>query len=267
MSLEPSPAQSRDAAECWRCSADAGNRSFGASWAAYQQRLRAFPVVGEWWEPSLQTQCAGWPFPVLPWPLRRVSGSLEMSGHLYETVAPYQWTLQMQSPISGKVFTVDDDTHGAAMFVESCASDAIAYFDAGASQTRQCPDFPGAHQHRAAAGRMRRAGTPRAGYSPPAGYLLSLYRVRSSLHCWRCGCRPSQSSRFPRYPSRSQCAGSRSSTIPLAVSHVLSDSVAQQPTKGVSRIAAPISTATSLISSALTFTTSGCGRGLGASPR
>lgn len=134
--------QNQTAHQAEDCSADAGDRSFGASWAAYQHRLRAYPVVGEWSVPSLQTQCAGWPFPVQPWPLRRVSGSLEMSAHRYETTTPYQWALQMQSLIGGKVFTDDDDIHGSAMFVASCASNVIAYFDTGRPQTGSCPGFP-----------------------------------------------------------------------------------------------------------------------------
>jgi pimeloyl-ACP methyl ester carboxylesterase len=134
--------QNQTAYQALNCNVDTGNRSFGASWAAYQQRLRVFPVTGEMSPPAVQTECAQWPFPARPWPLRRVSGSLEMSGHRYETTTAYQWTLQMQSLIGGKVFTDDDDIHGSAMYVASCASQVIAYFDTGRTQTRQCPGFP-----------------------------------------------------------------------------------------------------------------------------
>jgi pimeloyl-ACP methyl ester carboxylesterase len=120
------------------CNEDAGDRGFGASWAAYQQRMRAYPVIAEMFGPSGQTRCAGWPFPVQPWRLRRTGGSLELSGHLYDTVTPYQWTAQMQSAIGGSVYTVDDDMHAGAIMVPACASHIIAYFDTGARQTGRC---------------------------------------------------------------------------------------------------------------------------------
>jgi hypothetical protein len=43
----------------------------------------------------------------------------------------------MQSVIGGDVFTVDDDIHGDATEVPSCASHVIAYFDTGRPQTGQ----------------------------------------------------------------------------------------------------------------------------------
>jgi pimeloyl-ACP methyl ester carboxylesterase len=78
------------------CNEDAGNRDFSSSWTAYQQRLRAYPVTGEVSAPSGQTRCAGWPFRVRPWRLHGGGGSLELSGHRYETTTPYGWTSQMR---------------------------------------------------------------------------------------------------------------------------------------------------------------------------
>jgi pimeloyl-ACP methyl ester carboxylesterase len=124
------------------CNEDAGNRDFASSWAAYQQRLGGYPVIGELFLPSGQTRCAGWPFPVQPWQLRRVGGSLELSGHRYDTVTPYQWTQQMRSVIGGDVYTVDDDIHAGAIMVPACAGHVIAYFDTGHPQTGQCPGVP-----------------------------------------------------------------------------------------------------------------------------
>jgi pimeloyl-ACP methyl ester carboxylesterase len=124
------------------CNEDAGNRSFGASWAAYQQRLHAYPVVGQAFTPLEQTRCAGWPFPVQPWQLRRTGGSLELSGHRYDTNTPYQWTLQMQSVVGGHIYTVDDDIHAGAINAAACASHIIAYFNTGMPQTGHCPGTP-----------------------------------------------------------------------------------------------------------------------------
>ncbi len=124
------------------CNEDAGNRDFGSSWAAYQQRLRTYPVIGELFPPSAQTRCAGWPFPVQSWQLRNTGGSLELSGHRYDTVTPYRWTQQMQSVIGGDLYTIDDDIHAGAITTSACAAHVIAYFDTGRPQTGQCPGFP-----------------------------------------------------------------------------------------------------------------------------
>lgn len=124
------------------CNEDAGNRDFDASWAAYQQRLRAYPVVGEAFASLGQTRCAGWPFPVQPWQLHHTGGSLELSGHRFDTNTPYQWTLQMQSVVGGHVYTVDDDTHAGAISVTACASDIVAYFSTGTPQSGHCSGTP-----------------------------------------------------------------------------------------------------------------------------
>ena len=147
------------------CNEDAGNRDFASSWAAYQQRLRAYPVTGELFPPPAQTRCAGWPLPVQPWQLRHADGSLELSGHRYDTVTPYQWTQQMHSVIGGDTYTVGDDIHAGAIMVPACASHVIAYFNTGHLQTGQCPGIPvpastTLPQH--SAGAPASAGTPRS---------------------------------------------------------------------------------------------------------
>lgn len=124
------------------CNDDAGDRGFADSWTAYQQRLRAYPVVGQAFPPLEQNQCPGWPFPVQPWQLHHTGGSLQLSGHRYDTITPYQWTFQMRSVLGGQVFTVLDDDHADAISVPACAGHIIAYFDTGVPQTGHCLGTP-----------------------------------------------------------------------------------------------------------------------------
>lgn len=125
------------------CNEDAGRRDFDSAWAAYQQRLIRYPVVGESGNSAIgQMRCQGWPLPLRPWRLHPSEGSLQLSAHRYETVTPSAWTTQMQSTIGGTVFTVNDDIHGSATVAPECAAHVVAYFDTGQPDTGQCPGMP-----------------------------------------------------------------------------------------------------------------------------
>jgi TAP-like protein len=114
--------------------------SFTSYWEDYQRRLARYPLVVR--GKPFYTQCAGWPLPVRPWELRRTAAPLEMSGHVWDPVTPYPWTLQMQSLIGGDVFTVNDDLHAGAECTAECTADIAGYFDTGTPGTSQCPGFP-----------------------------------------------------------------------------------------------------------------------------
>jgi hypothetical protein len=105
-------------------------------WHGYQRNLRRYPVTGDL--TALRPTCAGWTLPVQSFPLRRSSGSLEMSGHRYETSTPYPWVRQMQDTIGGQVFTVDDFVHGSLPFVPECAEHLVGYFDTGNPDNGSC---------------------------------------------------------------------------------------------------------------------------------
>jgi pimeloyl-ACP methyl ester carboxylesterase len=125
------------------CNEDSGQRAFGPAWTAYKQLLKSYPVTGELISPtSAGGRCAGWPLPRQPWHLRAVSGSLELSGHRYESTTPYVWTEQMQHAIGGKIFTVNDDIHASLLDVPDCAAHMLAYFDTGKRDTGHCPGVP-----------------------------------------------------------------------------------------------------------------------------
>jgi pimeloyl-ACP methyl ester carboxylesterase len=125
------------------CNDDTSPHDFASFWSDYQQWQQEFPItasLGMFTEP-----CAGWPVPTQPFHLRKVAGSLELSGHRYESVTPYPWVGQMQSTIGGTVFTANDDIHGSVPVVPDCAEHLAAYFmtgrpDHGECQGVQAPD-------------------------------------------------------------------------------------------------------------------------------
>ena len=145
------PAQGNDTAgQAYLCNEDTSARDFESLWNEYQRNLRRNPVTGDL--TALRPTCAGWTLPVQSLPLRRSSGSLQMSGHRYETSTPYPWVRQMQATIGGDVFTVDDFIHGSLPFVPECAEHLVTYFDTGTPDTGSCPGMqPGTPPEGAAA--------------------------------------------------------------------------------------------------------------------
>jgi len=112
--------------------------SFAAYWQAYQLTLARYPFG----QGSFGPQCAGWPLPVRPWPLRHTAAPLELSGHRWEVTTPYPWARQMQSLIGGNLFTVNDDVHADAPAASDCAGHIVSYFDTGTPDTGQCTGSP-----------------------------------------------------------------------------------------------------------------------------
>ncbi|WP_203784057.1 alpha/beta fold hydrolase [Paractinoplanes rishiriensis] len=111
------------------CNEDPSRLGFDAAWAAFQKRLADNPMTGR--ADDFSAGCAGWPLPVQPVRLRPGGGSLVLSGHRYETPSPYEWTLQTQAIVGGKVYTVDDDVHGSVLREPACAADLLSFFDTG----------------------------------------------------------------------------------------------------------------------------------------
>jgi pimeloyl-ACP methyl ester carboxylesterase len=126
------------------CNEDTGPRDFDSAWAAYQRRLVELPVTGR--ISQYTPGCEGWTLPPQPTRLHRDGSSLVMSGHRYESVSVYQWTLEMQRAVGGTVFTVEDDVHGSVLRVEECAAKLVAYFETGNPGARGCQGVPGPDQ-------------------------------------------------------------------------------------------------------------------------
>jgi len=112
--------------------------SFAAYWQAHQLTVSRYPFGQGGFGP----QCAGWPLPVRPWPLRHTAAPLEMSGHRWEVTTPYPWARQMQALIGGILFTVNDDVHADAPAVPDCAAHIVGYFNTGAPGPGQCTGSP-----------------------------------------------------------------------------------------------------------------------------
>jgi pimeloyl-ACP methyl ester carboxylesterase len=123
------------------CNEDAGSRDFETAWDAFQDRIRRYPVTGEF---SLSfPPCAGWPLPVQPVRMAHNDASLVMSAHRWETFSPYEWALQTKAAIGGSVLTVNDDVHGSTAALESdCAPRIAAYFLGGKPDNGQCQGVP-----------------------------------------------------------------------------------------------------------------------------
>jgi pimeloyl-ACP methyl ester carboxylesterase len=124
------------AGQAYLCNEDTSSRAFEPLWNEYERNLRRNPITGEM--TALRPTCAGWTLPVQTFQLRRSSGSLEMSGHKYETSTPYPWVWQMQDAIGGNVLTVEDFVHGSVPFVPECAAHVVAYFDTGNPDNGTC---------------------------------------------------------------------------------------------------------------------------------
>ncbi len=147
--LPPQPIPPADAPEqinptagqAMLCNDDTSPHDFASFWRSYQRIVARNPVTGSL---TLPTQpCAGWPTPAQPFQLRRTSGSLELSGHRYETLTPYPWTAQLQATIGGHVLTVNDDAHGSVPFTADCAEHLAAYFGTGRPDNGQCQGVTG----------------------------------------------------------------------------------------------------------------------------
>jgi pimeloyl-ACP methyl ester carboxylesterase len=112
-----------------QCNEDPSRLGFAAAWRAYQEILDRNPVTGR--ANRFDAGCAGWSPPVQRYRLRRVTAPLVLSGHRYEAVAPYQWTVETHALTGGQVLTVADDIHGSTLLPSDCATDMVGYFETG----------------------------------------------------------------------------------------------------------------------------------------
>ncbi|WP_222720296.1 alpha/beta fold hydrolase [Actinomadura sp. HBU206391] len=120
------------------CNEDTGLRDFASVWSAWRQRLERNPLTGDFGKFSAMVGCAGWTLPVTDTRVRDTGTSLQMSGHLHETMSPYTWTTEMQEIIGGAVLTVDDDVHGSVLMDPACGANVAVYFESGRLSWGRC---------------------------------------------------------------------------------------------------------------------------------
>ncbi|GAA1984512.1 alpha/beta fold hydrolase [Catenulispora subtropica] len=154
------------------CNEDTSDQSFDALWNEYRRNLATNPVTGDY--TGVRPSCAGWTLPPQAFTLRWSAGSLQMSGHVYETATPYPWVWQMQGVIGGTVLTVPDFIHASVGHVEECGEHMVAYFETGRPDNGTCP---GVQPEPAPA-----AGTAAAAVVPPAGRAQPLVYNPSKRH-------------------------------------------------------------------------------------
>ncbi|MFD0522999.1 alpha/beta fold hydrolase [Paractinoplanes durhamensis] len=163
------------------CNDDTGPHDFDTWWSRFQQWQRDFPVTGGFARPT--PPCAGWPVPAQPFQLWKAAGSLQMSGHRYESSTPYPWVGQMQSAIGGTVFTVEDDIHGSLVAVADCVERLTAYFRTGRPDGGHCEGVPVAgdeDDETQVAG--TRSAVAQLADAQPAGLTATKYDGRTADH-------------------------------------------------------------------------------------
>ncbi|MFF0723695.1 alpha/beta fold hydrolase [Streptomyces sp. NPDC004134] len=125
------------ASRAYLCNEDTSSREFEPLWHEYRRNLDRNPITGQM--TALRPTCAGWTLPVQRFPLRWSSGSLQLSGHSYETATPFAWARQMQDRIGGNLLTVEDFAHASVPFAPECAARLVAYFETGSPDDGTCP--------------------------------------------------------------------------------------------------------------------------------
>ncbi|MET8148889.1 alpha/beta fold hydrolase [Actinoplanes sp. NPDC049668] len=119
------------------CNDDTSPHDFPTFWRTYQSWQREFPITASLG--GFTQRCAGWPVPAgEPFTLRRSNGSLQLSGHRWESPTPYEWIAQVQAKIGGTAFTVEDDIHGSVARVPECTVHLEAYFLTGRPDSGGC---------------------------------------------------------------------------------------------------------------------------------
>ncbi|MEV6302726.1 alpha/beta fold hydrolase [Actinoplanes sp. NPDC051861] len=119
------------------CNDDTSPHDFPTFWKTYGSRQREFPITASL-APFTQ-MCAGWPIPTRePFQLRKSNGSLQLSGHRWESPTPFAWIAQAQAKVGGTAFTVEDDIHGSVARVPECTEHLEAYFLTGRPDSGGC---------------------------------------------------------------------------------------------------------------------------------
>ncbi|WGD36928.1 alpha/beta fold hydrolase [Lysinibacter sp. HNR] len=106
-------------------------------WRDYLRRAQEFPRTGSSRPPHPLSSavagvsaCTGWPHKPRNISARYSHGSLQLVGHLKETVTPAVWTQRAQQKIGGHLFMIDNGAHGS-LSSGPHAQKAVEYLQTG----------------------------------------------------------------------------------------------------------------------------------------
>ncbi|MFE9610297.1 alpha/beta fold hydrolase [Streptomyces sp. NPDC006012] len=116
------------------CNGATSPTDFSGLWGALQARRTADPLKGSYFSPW----CADWPLKVPPTPVKRGTSPLQLSGHTYETVTPFNEAQETQKAIGGGLLTVQDDVHSSLSHLP-CVSKVLEFFRNGRTTNGTCP--------------------------------------------------------------------------------------------------------------------------------
>jgi pimeloyl-ACP methyl ester carboxylesterase len=122
------------------CADTTSTRDLDQVWRDFQARQARYPLTTSG-EPGYAGSCVDWPYTGKNIDYRPGHSPLQIIGHRYESVTPYQGALEMQQRIGGSVLTVGDDVHGSLAMIP-CASKLVTFFETGSPITDSCDGPP-----------------------------------------------------------------------------------------------------------------------------
>ncbi len=112
----------------------AANGALNAEIARNPQRRIEFPADSG--VPGISL-CSGWPPPAEPTAVANTGTDLLIIGHRIENVTPYEWALEAQAAIGGRLLTIEDGVHGSTVG-SSCGGLVTAFLYSGELSENDC---------------------------------------------------------------------------------------------------------------------------------
>ncbi|WP_433611753.1 alpha/beta fold hydrolase [Prescottella agglutinans] len=112
----------------------AANGALNAEIARNPQRRIEFPADSG--VPGISL-CSGWPLPTEPTAVANTGTDLLIVGHRIENVTPYEWALEAQAAIGGRLLTIEDGVHGSTVG-SSCGGLVTEFLYSGELSEKDC---------------------------------------------------------------------------------------------------------------------------------
>ncbi|WP_328604277.1 alpha/beta hydrolase [Amycolatopsis sp. NBC_00345] len=122
------------------CADTTSSRDLDQVWRNFEALQARYPLaVGD--APIYAGSCVDWPYTGKNIDYRPGRSPLQIIGHRYESVTPYEGALEMQQRIGGSVLSVGDDVHTSLAQIP-CASKLVTFFENGRPITDSCDGAP-----------------------------------------------------------------------------------------------------------------------------